>query len=238
MLTSQVFSIMSGTATDEQVKAIAESADKYLYNSEIGGYRLNTDFNELCTDLGRMFGFSYGDKENGAVFSHMTTMYGNALYRRGFAKEGYKALGTLAGQSMNFEKSRIYPGVPEYFNGRGRGMYHYLTGAASWYLLTIVTEVFGVRGNYGNLEIAPRLLGEQFDENGTASVALTFAGRECKVIIKNLNDLEQGSYKVTKVTIDGEEAAAEFADGKAVISRECIMSLGTEKVHIIEVELN
>ena len=37
-----------------------------------GGYRLNTDFKEEKFDLGRMFGFAYGEKENGAVFSHMT----------------------------------------------------------------------------------------------------------------------------------------------------------------------
>ena len=45
------------------------SADHYLYRPEIGGYRLNTDFGELKFNLGRMFGFAYGEKENGAVFS-------------------------------------------------------------------------------------------------------------------------------------------------------------------------
>ena len=30
-------------------------------------------------------------------------------------------------------------------------MYPYLTGAASWYMLTMVTEVFGVSGEYGDL---------------------------------------------------------------------------------------
>lgn len=72
-----------------------------------------------------------GEFENGAVFSHMAVMYANALYKRGFAKEGYKALQALEKQAMNFEVSHIYPGIPEYFNARGRGMYHYLTGAAS-----------------------------------------------------------------------------------------------------------
>ena len=35
---------------------------------------------------------AYGEKENGAVFSHMTVMYANALYQRGFVKEGYRAV--------------------------------------------------------------------------------------------------------------------------------------------------
>ena len=60
MLTGQVFAIMGGTATEEQIRGITKSADKYLYEKRIGGYRLNTDFHELKTDLGRMFGFAYG----------------------------------------------------------------------------------------------------------------------------------------------------------------------------------
>ncbi len=94
MLTSQVFAIMSGTATPDQIRKICQSADKYLYDEKAGGYRLNTDFGEEKMDLGRMFGFAYGEKENGAVFSHMAVMYANALYRRGFAREGNKAPGT------------------------------------------------------------------------------------------------------------------------------------------------
>ncbi|MFR8331610.1 MAG: hypothetical protein ACLU9S_03880 [Oscillospiraceae bacterium] len=35
------------------------------------------------------------------------------------------------------------------FPADGRGMYHYLTGAASWFMLTMITEVFGVRGEAG-----------------------------------------------------------------------------------------
>ena len=69
MLTGQVFSIMGNVATDAQIRKIVKSADHYLYRKEIGGYRLNTDFQELKFDMGRMFGFAYGEKENGAVFS-------------------------------------------------------------------------------------------------------------------------------------------------------------------------
>ena len=79
MLTSQVFTVMSGIASEDQIAEIVKSADKYIYDASIGGYKLNTDFREVKTDMGRMFGFSYGQKENGAVFSHMTVMFGKAL---------------------------------------------------------------------------------------------------------------------------------------------------------------
>lgn len=68
MLTGQVFSVMGNVADDAQTAAITKSADLYLYKKEVGGYRLNTDFKEEKFDLGRMFGFAYGEKENGAVF--------------------------------------------------------------------------------------------------------------------------------------------------------------------------
>ena len=87
MLTGQVFSVMGNVADDAQTAAIIKSADLYLYKKEVGGYRLNTDFKEEKFDLGRMFGFAYGEKENGAVFSHMTVMYANALYQRGFERK-------------------------------------------------------------------------------------------------------------------------------------------------------
>lgn len=231
MLTGQVFAVMSGTAEQDQVGKIAKAADHYLYRKEIGGYRLNTDFRELKMDMGRMFGFSYGEKENGAVFSHMAVMYGNALYTRGFAREGYKVLKSLSDTSLDFEVSRMYPGIPEYFNIDGRGMYPYLTGAASWYLMTMILEVYGVRGKNGDLEFGPRLLAEQFDGNGEAAIELFFAGKPLKITFRNPKGLEFGSYRVGSVTVNGEstEYAAEEA---AVISRSRIESFGDSVTEI------
>lgn len=250
MLTSQVFAIMSGTASTEQVRSIVQSADKYLYDENVGGYRLNTNFHELKMDLGRMFGFAYGEKENGAVFSHMAVMYANALYRRGFAEEGYRALQTLANAAMRFETSKIYPGIPEYFNNEGRGMYHYLTGAASWYILTFLTEAFGVRGKAGDLEIVPALMREQFDEDGIAEVELPFAGKRFRIMIKNPKKAAYGKYRVKSAVMDGKELAltesgneggTEHPDGKklvgAVLTKTEIERLSDE-MHTIEIMLD
>jgi cellobiose phosphorylase len=235
ILTGQVFAIMGGTAEDEQVAGICKSADHYLYAQEIGGYRLNTDFQELKFDLGRMFGFAYGEKENGAVFSHMTVMYANALYKRGFVKEGYKALQTLADTALKFEVSKIYPGIPEYFNGEGKGLYNYLTGAASWYMLTMVTEVFGVHGENGSMVISPKLISEQFDEHGKAQIQLRFAEKEFHIVFQNPKKLSYGKYTIKKAVCDGK---LEFhCDGNsAFLYREEILSM-QDGVHQVEVYL-
>ena len=225
MLTGQVFAVMSGTAEETQVAQIARAADHYLYRKEIGGYRLNTDFRELKMDMGRMFGFSYGEKENGAVFSHMAVMYGNALYTRGFAKEGFKVLKSLSDTSLDFEVSRMYPGIPEYFNIDGRGMYPYLTGAASWYLMTMILEVYGVRGKNGDLAFCPRLLAEQFNENGEAVIELFFAGKPLRVTFRNPKNLEFGSYRVGSLAVNG--AVRTVPEGEeAVIGRSEVEGFG------------
>lgn len=235
MLTGQVFAVMSGTATKEQTAEIAAAADTYLYRREVGGYRLNTDFGELKTDLGRMFGFAFGNKENGAVFSHMTVMYANALYQRGFVREGYKALHTLYEQAADFAHSRIYPGIPEYFNARGRGMYHYLTGAASWLMLTVVQQMFGVRGESGDLVVEPKLLAEQFDCAGNAEISFVFAGKEFLLRYENPNRLDSGEYKITQAILDGREQ--ELSAGRFLLARERLAQLAGQEVHKLAVRL-
>jgi len=235
MLTSQVFTIMSGTATAKHVEQIISAADKYLYDESIGGYRLNTNFHELKMDLGRMFGFAYGHKENGAVFSHMAVMYANALYKRGYVREGYKAIHTLYRQAMNFEVSRIYPGIPEYFNQEGRGMYHYLTGSASWLMLTVITEMFGIKGDKGNLVIEPKLLKEQFDNNGKADIKLNFGSKSFHIIYVNENHLDYGSYQIGHLYIDGK--MQQVNANKAEISLDMIKKLADSKTHEIIVVL-
>jgi cellobiose phosphorylase len=240
MLTGQVFAIMSETAADEQVKKIIASADSYLYDAAIGGYKLNTDFKEIKDDLGRMFGFAYGHKENGAVFSHMVTMFANALYQRGFVSEGYKAINSLYLHCSDFERSRIYPGIPEYIGNNGRGLYHYLTGSASWLLLTVLTEMFGIKGQMGDLLLNPKLMPEQFDKNHKASVAFLFADRKIKVNYINKDLKEYGTYRIGSIAIDQITYSGSVGNqeiGRGLIKRSDILALAPDLEHSIDVEL-
>lgn len=236
-LTGQVFPVMMGVSTDEQTGKVVDAVNRYLFDRNIGGYRLNSNFHEVKLDLGRCFGFAFGHKENGAMFSHMAVMYAFALYKQGFISDGYTVLKSIYDISVDFEKARIYPGIPEYINEKGRGMYHYLTGSASWLMLVMLTEVYGVKGQLGNLAIEPKLKREQFDENGSATVNTIFAGRQLKLIYTNKEKLDYYDYSIESITIDG--AAAEFdnIEGAAVINRENILKLNESGEHTIEVIL-
>jgi len=201
-LTGQVFPIMSGAATKEQAKEAYRSAKKYLWDKKLRGFRLNTDFGEIYPDLGRAFSFAYGEKENGGFFSHMNVMFANALYQRGLAGEGYEVLESIYNMCVNTQTSKIYPGLPEYFNSDGRGMYHYLTGSASWLVLTILTQVFGIRGDMGDLVIDPKLVKEQFKRSRTISVETRFAGRNIKINYINPEKLDYGKYSVKEILLN------------------------------------
>ena len=137
-LAGQTFAIMSSVATDKQIPQILKSVKKYLFDKKLKGYHLNTDFKQKQHDLGRAFSFVYGDKENGAFFNHMTVIFAHSLYQRGFTKEAREVLGSIYHMAMDTSKSKIYPCLPEYFDAEGRGMYSYLTGSASWFILTLL----------------------------------------------------------------------------------------------------
>ena len=235
-LTGQVFALMSGVATDAQAADIICAVNRHLYDESVGGPRLNTDFGEVLHNLGRCFGFAYGHKENGAMFTHMAVMYANALYRRGFVREGFRVLDGIYQHSQNFPVSRMYPGLPEYITPRGRGVYPYLTGSASWYLLTLLTEVYGVQGQAGDLRLRPRLVREQFNVEGRAGIRALFAGRTLDIVYHNPAGLDAGDYSIVTVTLDGDTLPI-TPGAEVVIARARIEALEAGVAHWLEVIL-
>jgi len=230
-LTGQVFPIMSGIAAKEHVDEIYRSVKRYLWDPKLKGYRLNTDFREIQPNLGRAFGFSYGEKENGSFFSHMNVMFAYALYKRGFAKEGFDVINSICNMCLNTSASRIYPGIPEYFNSKGRGMYHYLTGSASWLLLTMLTQVFGVAGDMGNLLISPKLVKQQFGKSRKVSVNTTFAGKNIQVNYYNPSNLDYGAYKIGGISINKQIIK------ENPVERGIFLKLASKPVNMIDINL-
>ena len=111
-------------------------------------------------------------------------------------------------------------------------MYHYLTGAASWYMLTLMTEVFGVRGASGSLIISPKLVREQFNEAGAAALELCFAGKAFRVTFVNLSGKDYGQYQVTKAYLTAPDSPQmrrlPVSAGQAVLDRVLLAELPAE----------
>ncbi len=235
-LTAQTFAVMAGLPGPRQMRRILRSVNKYLADKDSGGLRLNTDFKLDQLHLGRAFSFSYGDKENGAVFSHMAVMFSYALYKQGYCRQAWEVLNSLYKMSMDKRRSKIYPCLPEYFNLEGRGMYPYLTGSASWFMLTMLTRVFGVRGVNGDLMVEPKLEAEHFDSRSCASVERNFAGRRIQVKFLNPKRLACGRYKIVRAALNAKELPI-GSNEYLVFSREVLLGLPAHKLNSIEIHL-
>jgi len=236
-LTGQVFPVMSGIATDEQVERVAAAVNRFLRDGPTGGVRLNTDFGGIQPALGRAFSFAYGEKENGAVFSHMAVMYAFAMYQRRRPDLGRAAWLSLYRLATAGETARIFPCLPEYFNAERRGLYAYLTGSASWLVYLLLTQVYGLRGERGELVIDPQLAREDFDAAGSCAVRFPFAGRSLRVEFRNAARLVPGRYRVESVTCGGRPLAAAGCGTGVRISRRVVASLPSDRETRLVVKL-
>ncbi len=229
-LTGQVFPILSGVASDKQIKKIYKATKKYLQDKKLKGFRLNTDFKTPQFDLGRAFAFAYGEKENGAIFSHMCVMFSYALYNRGFVKQGFEVLNSLFNLAKNSDVSKIYPNLPEYFNLEGRGMYSYLTGSASWYMMTLLTQVFGLRGQFGDLVIAPKLVKQQFANSKQLYVQFNFAGKKINLSFVNSHKKDYSKYLIKQIRTNLK--TQKISDKEFLINRKSITSCNSKQINI------
>ena len=218
LLPSQVFAIMSGGLSPARARKTWASIKRYLQDKELGGFRLNTNFNSHHhLDLGRAFGFSYGDKENGAFFSHMVVMLGNALYQRGFIKEGFEVINSLY-KMATARYGKIYPMIPEYFNNQGQGLYLYLTGSSSWYIYTLLEEILGIKFVLGDIHLEPKLTAGNFF-NRTISVKFSLDGKAVAVsYIKKISSRKV--YKILEVYVEDKKIVPK--EERYIITKEAL----------------
>ncbi|MCK7488319.1 MAG: hypothetical protein MZU97_24615 [Bacillus subtilis] len=107
---------------DRILELIARASNAHLYHKDRLGVRLNTRLGQDKHNLGRLMGFAFGHKENGAPFSHMSVMYAYSLLRqrlRPCRRQSPEMKSTTI--LSDIERSRIYPGIPEYIERVGPG---------------------------------------------------------------------------------------------------------------------
>ena len=202
-LTGQAMALLAQTPSQEQAVKIAKKTKEKLFNPEIGGYHLNSDHKKVLHHMGRAFGFAYNHKENGAIFSHMVMMYAYGLYNYDLAIEGREAAFKVLQQSQKTE-SHVWAGIPEYFTEKGIGKYTYLTGSASWVLLLLRNQTFGIHFDLGKLKLKPKLTKADFIDKKAAITTYIF-NRKLTVTYYNPKDLEYGSYQISKIISNGKQ---------------------------------
>lgn len=198
-LTGQTFPLMHRLASKPRVDKIIDAVNRHLNAEEPKLPRLNTRFDGNSITMGRFLGFAYGHKENGAIFSHMVVMYAYSLFENGEIREARRLIDELYRYYASIDQAKILPGIPEYIDYQGRGMYHYLTGSASWLVLTMIEHVFGLKGSYGDLKVTPHLLGSDFSESMTPTIHTVINGHECVIRFENPERLDYEQYVIAFV---------------------------------------
>ena len=115
-------------------------------------------------------------------------------------------------------------------------MYPYLTGSASWYLLTMLTQALGIRGQLGDLVLEPKLVREQFHAEGWASALTRFAGRTLRVTYHNPDRLCWDEYTIIGMQLDGEVLPLD-AGRSTLLPRSSITALAADRVHTLDLFL-
>jgi len=231
-LAAQAMTLLAGLPEENQIGPMIRAVRKNLGGHATGLPRLCTDTRGVYMELGRNFGYGYGNKENGAPFSHMNVMYAAGLFNCGRAREGWEVLKNLYESSVESARSRMLPGIPEYFEPDGRGAYCYLTGSAAWYILTVVTRLAGVRGIMGDLCIAPRIAAAGLSPDGW-NLEILFAGRRLKIVFEGEGD------SVAEITVNGEKLETQgLPDGAgAIIKRGMLDELPSRQTAKLKVRL-
>lgn len=99
-------------------------------------------------------------------------------------------------------------------------------------MLTMVTEVFGVSGQFGDLKIQPRLLSSQFDAQGKACITLPFAGKTLHISYVNLTRHEYGSYGIFAASC-GSHALSISDSGSLIIPRSMLEQAEEDEISIV-----
>ncbi|MBN1408012.1 MAG: cellobiose phosphorylase [Calditrichaceae bacterium] len=238
-LTSQVIPIMCGAATNEQIPKIYSAVNRYLKENGKKGLRLCTDFKELKLNLGRITGFVYGHKEHGSKWMQQNIMFMYGLFNSGYICKGHQILDDIFDLCMNSGTAGIFPGIPSYFEPEDHGRYMYLTASPAWLLITLVTQIFGIRGEKGLLCIHPKLKREQFNQNDQIVFTSKFRGKPIQIIFNNPDRLNWDEYAIGKIVLNGRDATADFKidQAKVLYESESLEFLSSEILNKIEIFL-
>jgi cellobiose phosphorylase len=96
-----------------------------------------------------------------------------------------------------------------------------------------LTQVLGIRGQWGDLLLAPKLVPEQFGKSGQVVAQLDFAGKRLKVTYFNRARKPYGKYKIESVLLHGRSMPAPAeASSKVLIRRADLQAISAPEIDI------
>ena len=237
-LTTQVMTIMNKTVSVDRIPFIKKSIDELLKDKDSAGIRLCRPFPELDLNVGRLTGFVYGHKEHGSKWLQQNVMLAYALFSRQQTNMANEIIFDVYRLSTDSSKSKVFPGIPSYLEPGNRGAYAWLTGSSAWMVLSIASQMFGARGEKGDLCIEPQLSLNLFNEEGKASIEFDFQGKRIRLQYFMKSILPIYEFKIGIVNINGiPVVSSQQKLHKYVISQDDIQRYCTRDLNEINIYL-
>ena len=224
-LNSFSWSILSGVASEEEIKSMISLIDKYLKTP--AGYKLCSKHNLLLCGSKEAATEQYfpGDRENGGVFKHATMMFVDALFKAIPNIKDKELKETLTNDAF-YMLDIVYPyntyKDPYTFKGNPRWCTQYvnsetnehigpiLSGTSTW-LLIATLESYGIKFTPNGMEIKPILRKEEdhatlhihiqetfyeIEINRTGKSVVVLDNKETKELIPYYKDKKKHYVKV------------------------------------------
>jgi cellobiose phosphorylase len=103
-------------------------------------------------------------------------------------------------------------------------------------VLTTITQVFGIKGQGGDLLIEPRLSAEQFRDASSISISRTFAGKKLKINFSNPKKVAWPKYRIIKANLNGRNISPKD-QSSIIIQRKAILKLLSNKINTLNIIL-
>ncbi len=166
-LNTQSWSMIAGIADEDRTQIVIDSANKML-NTDIGYLLLAPTFTAFDPNIGRISCMEPGICENGTVYSHVNVWMILGLLRAGRTEEAYEAFkkitpGYFSGKE-NDAKENMPPYIyangcygPDHKNNKLQMEFTWITGSVAWFYNVLTKEMLGIKPDFDQLIIEPRL---------------------------------------------------------------------------------
>ena len=209
-LNPQSWAVISGLATEEQVKKALDSVNERL-NTEYGAILMDPPYHEHAFDGALAVIYNAGTKENAGIFSQSQgwIILAEALCGHGGRAFTYFMENAPAAQNDRAEIRRLEPYCyGQFTEGKdsphfGRSHVHWLTGTASTVMVGCVEGILGMRPDFYGLKIAPSIPKEW----ESFEIEKDFRGRRLHIVVKNPGHAESGCKKMT---VNGKEVEGNY----------------------------
>ncbi len=166
-LNPQSWALLAGIADAGQREKILAAVDRML-DTPYGTMMLAPAYTGMREDIGRLTQKHPGYAENGSIYNHAATFYALALYRIGEPDRAFEQIRRMlpGPEEQDYRRRGQLPVfVPNYYRGAvhqfphasGRSSQLFHTGACSWLYRVVIEELYGLKGEHGDLRIAPQL---------------------------------------------------------------------------------